>query len=63
MKLTTITVNAIEMTLEEENRLWVLPGNERCVCGKRVLMWHTSDGRNEMLLEGETILRPIIYRS
>lgn len=60
MKLTTITLPAIEMSQEEENQLWFTPMSERVVLGKKVLMWHTSDGDNDILLEGETIFRKVL---
>ena len=62
MKLTTITIPAIEMTWQEEQSLWESKslGYDIFVDGKKVIHWNTSDGNNEMLLDGETIFRTIV---
>lgn len=48
------------MTREEEALLWSTHPNCREVCGKKVIIWNTSDGNNEMLLDLEQSFRRII---
>jgi hypothetical protein len=60
MKLSTATINTIELTSEEEALLWSTHPNCREVCGKKVKIWNTSDGNNEMLLDLEQSFRRII---
>jgi hypothetical protein len=63
MKLTTITIPAIEMTQKEEDELyWHMPYQQRFVCGKKVIRWNTDDGNNLMLLEGETVYRQVVIK-
>lgn len=60
MRLTTVTIPAVEMTLEEENRLWEDFAYNREKHGIR--FWHTSDGNNEILFEGETTYRVVVRK-
>ena len=65
MKLSTMVVNTIEMTQEEENSLWNSREELRLVgkfgiLGKKILNWETGDGQNCMLLEGEKTFRQIV---
>jgi len=62
MKLTTVTLPAVEMTQEEENILWDTKYPNRFVEGKRVHLWNTSDGKNEMQLEGENFYRRVVIK-
>ena len=62
MKLTTITIPAVEMTQKEEDNLWFTSREQRIVEGKKVKIWSTNDGRNELLLEGELYFRVIVKK-
>ena len=61
MKLTERKYEVIEMTHDEENALYDTPWTERFVCGKKVLIWNTSDGHNFMQLEGEDFCRDVVH--
>jgi hypothetical protein len=59
MRLTTITIPAVEMTLEEENLAWIdSPNWEK----KGILDWNTSDGHNEILFKGESNYRQVVRK-
>jgi len=60
MKLSTMVVNTIEMTQNEENCLWRIAHEPFKVLGKEVIRWDTHDGNNCMLLEGEKTFRQIV---
>ena len=62
MKLTTVTIPAIEMTQKEENALWDIQYPNRFVEGKRVHLWNTRDGNNEIQLEGEDFYRVVVIK-
>ncbi len=59
MKLTTVTIPAVEMTRKESNSLWNTSLNERFINGIKVKDWNTDDGNNDILLEGETAYRVV----
>jgi len=62
MKLSTAVIQTLEMSHEEEAALWdtFYTDARPLVCGKKALQWHTGDGCNDMLLEGEQTFRKII---
>lgn len=67
MKLTTITCPAVELTKAEESELWEAYRDFKCgippcptIEGKRITMWHTDDGENQILLEGESVFRQVV---
>lgn len=64
MRLTTVTLEAIEMTREEESDLWTAwgTGQEPTVEGKRIDNWDRNDGDNDILLEGENVYRMIVRK-
>jgi hypothetical protein len=59
MKLTTITLPAIEMTREEEKALWRDYPNIS-ILGVKVLDWNTDDGHNIMRLEGNDFYHAVV---
>lgn len=62
MKLTTITIPAVEMTRDEYHDHWDRPWELR-IEGKRVLHWNQNDGHNEILLEGEDTYRAVVIKN
>ena len=65
MKLSTMVVNTIEMTQEEEDSPWRSREELRAIgkfgiLGQKILNWETGDGQNCMLLEGEKTFRQIV---
>lgn len=60
MKLSTVVINTIEMTREEEEALWNTEADLQSVCGKPVKHWLAYDGQNEILLLGETTYRSVV---
>ena len=65
MKLTTITLPSIEMTRQEENELWENWGDmskRPLIEGKKPRLWNTSDGHNEIQLEGENFFRLVVIK-
>lgn len=59
MKLTEITIHAIELTPEEEGEVWERYW-EKTIGGRKIVHWITSDGNNELRLEGEDFYRQVI---
>lgn len=60
MKLTTVTMPAVEFeSAQEEDRMW-RNYHKHKIAGKRILHWETSDGKNQLLLEGEKTYRLVI---
>lgn len=56
---TTIIVEAVELSREEERQLWNMTPVERQV-KFGVANWNTSDGNNEIRFEGEDFYRAVI---
>jgi hypothetical protein len=59
MTKTTVTIPAIFMTKEEEHELW--PKGREEWKKHDIRDWNTSDGRNEILFEGEMCYRVVIH--
>jgi hypothetical protein len=60
MRFSVLKVDVIEMTREEQSKLWDTPAEERKVLGRKVLHWLTDDGINDIRLEGDCFYRPVI---
>lgn len=63
MKLSTMTVNTLELTRAEHNHLWenwYEEGFDRQICGLKGVKWFDQDGENSIFFEGETHARQII---
>jgi hypothetical protein len=61
MKLTTITIPAVEMTRAEWGKLWeAYNGLGAEVDGKQVVDWDHDDGHNSIFLKGEDRYRAVV---
>lgn len=62
MKLSTAIIQTIEMTRDEEDRLWdsyLARTGPISICNKRIANWDTGDGNNAIHLEGEHFYRQV----
>jgi len=57
MKITTIEIEVVKMTQQEENGLWeewqkhYTDKQDVYICGHKLLNWCTDDGDNQLLLQ------------
>ncbi len=56
MKFNTRVIQVVEMTREEEDRIW---GNFEEYKKHGIQFWNTNDGNNEILFIGEDVYRPV----
>lgn len=56
MKFSTRVIQVVEMTREEENRIW---RNVEEYKKHGIHVWNTNDGNNEILFIGEDVYRPV----
>ena len=59
--MTTITIPAVEMSREEENRLWGMSEPERKVWFN-IRHWITDDGNNCIKFDGEDFYREVVRK-
>jgi hypothetical protein len=63
MKLTTVSIPAVEMTLDEQHTFWhAWRSTVVLIEGKKIVDWDTDDGNNAILLAGETSYRAVRLR-
>ena len=62
MKKTTVTIPAVEMSIEEENDLWDkwMDGNP---IPPDIHRWNTADGNNEIQFKDENFYRVVVRPS
>jgi hypothetical protein len=62
MKLSTVTIPSVEMTREDENRMWREPW-KHFIEGKQIHDWNMDDGHNQLKLVGEDFYRVVVIKS